>query len=76
MIWLTKAKAAMSGQAAVAREEKQEQLVLEKLAEVQVKFQKQRKELVPLKLLCRMKNYKYRPNLLSALSYYLSWNWC
>jgi hypothetical protein len=37
MVWLTKAKAAMSGQAAVAREEKQEQLVLEKLAEVQVK---------------------------------------
>jgi hypothetical protein len=37
MVWLTKAKAAMSGQAAVAREEKQKQLVLEKLAEVQMK---------------------------------------
>jgi hypothetical protein len=38
MVQLTKAKAAMSGQAAVAREEKQEQLVLEKLAEAQVKL--------------------------------------
>jgi hypothetical protein len=38
MVRLTKVKATMSGRAAVAREEQQEQLVLEKLAEVQVKL--------------------------------------